>query len=81
MKTIVSCPQGYPEVILHTLIGFREARDEPNHLPFIHMGKHLIRSIVSKGYSLGNVVLGAKSLYTGGRIYEVNKSTYLSRIR
>jgi len=30
MQTIMSCPRDYQEVILHTLIGFREARDEPN---------------------------------------------------
>ena len=31
VKTIIPCPRGYQEVILHTLIGFGEARDESNN--------------------------------------------------
>ena len=31
VKTVVPCPQDYQEEILHTLIGFREARDEPDN--------------------------------------------------
>ena len=45
------------------------------------MGKPLTQGTVSQGNSLENVVPSSKPLHTNGRIYEVSKSTYLSKLK
>ena len=45
------------------------------------MCEYLVWSTIPQGNSLGNVVLGPKTLHTGGRIYKVLESTYLSKLR
>ena len=45
------------------------------------MGKPLTQGTVSQGNSLENVVPSSKPLHTSGRIYEVSKSTYLSKLK
>ena len=45
------------------------------------MGKHLLKSTISQGNSLRNVVLGPKALHTDRRIYKVLESTHLNKLK
>ena len=45
------------------------------------MCKHLVKSTIPQGKSLGNVVLGPEALHIGRRIYKVLESTHLSKLR
>ena len=45
------------------------------------MCKHLVKSTIPQGKSLGNVVLGPEALHIGRRIYKMFKPTHLGKLK